>query len=164
MRAILSRPSWQLSICSGIFVGFAYQPWHLGFLAYVGFIPIFHVFINHSARENLRQGYLFGITLNLVSFYWIGFNSGASVGVVLLSLIAAVLYLSVFWAIAGWVMGRLKECANLSILFPFVIVSMEWFRSFGPMGFPWGNLALTQTDYLSFLQIPWLDSQMACSH
>ena len=153
MRAVLSRPSWQLSLCSGVLVGFAYQPWYLGFLAYVGFIPIFHVFINHSARENLRQGYLFGITLNLVSFYWIGFNSGASVGVVLLSLIAAVLYLSIFWAIAGWVMGRLKECTNLYILFPFVIVSMEWFRSFGPMGFPWGNLALTQTDYLSILQI-----------
>jgi apolipoprotein N-acyltransferase len=30
---------------------------------------------------------------------------------------------------------------------------MEWLRSFGPLGFPWINLALTQSSYLPLLQI-----------
>ena len=35
---------------------------------------------------------------------------------------------------------------------PFLIVSLEWIRSFGPLGFAWGNLALTQMDMLHLLQ------------
>ena len=35
---------------------------------------------------------------------------------------------------------------------PSLIVSLEWIRSFGPLGFAWGNLALTQMDMLHLLQ------------
>ena len=30
---------------------------------------------------------------------------------------------------------------------------MEWIRSFGPLGFPWSNLALTQSKYIYLIQI-----------
>ena len=99
------------------------------------------------------MGYLFGITHNFIAFYWIGLNSGASFWIVLLSLIAAVIYLGVYWAIIGWAFGKLKGISNSIIIFPFLVVTMEWVRSFGSLGFPWGNIVLTQLDYIDFVQI-----------
>ena len=153
MKSLFDRPAWQMAICGGLITGIAYQPWHLGFMAWIGLIPLLHVWLNHDPKENARLGYLFGMTHNLVAFYWIGFNSGASFWVVLLSLIAAVLYLGIYWAAAGWVFGRVKSCGNGLVLFPFLIVSMEWLRSFGPLGFPWGNMVLSQLDFLQMIQI-----------
>ena len=31
-------------------------------------------------------------------------------------------------------------------------MSLEWIRSFGPLGFTWGNIALTQSEYIYVLQ------------
>ena len=153
MNSFFSRPSWQLAIFGGLVTGLAYQPWHLGVLAWIGLIPLIHVWLNNETKENTRLGYLFGMTHNLVSFYWIGFNSGASFWVVFLSLIAAVLYLGLFWGAAGWFFSKVKSTGNGLAIFPFLIVSMEWIRSFGPLGFPWGNLVLSQLDFLPILQI-----------
>ncbi|MBT3179719.1 MAG: apolipoprotein N-acyltransferase [Candidatus Marinimicrobia bacterium] len=153
MSFIGGRSAWQYAIISGLITGIAYQPWHLGFLAWFGLIPLLHVWVTHDAKENARFGYLFGITHNFIAFYWIGFNSGASFGVVLLSLIAAVFYLGIYWAAAGWVIGNIKFIGKRLALFPFLIVSMEWIRSFGPLGFPWGNIVLSQMDYLQLIQL-----------
>ena len=38
------------------------------------------------------------------------------------------------------------------MILPFLIVVLEWVRSFGPLGFTWGNLALTQSEYPFMLQ------------
>ena len=151
MNSFFNRSPVHLAIGGGLITGIAYQPWHFGFLAWIGLIPLLHVWLNHSAKDNARLGYLFGMTHNLVAFYWIGFNSGASFWVVLLSLIAAVLYLGLFWAAAGWIFGRVNLLGNGLTLFPFLIVSMEWIRSFGALGFPWGNIVLSQLEFLPLL-------------
>jgi len=153
MNQLFHRPPWQLALLSGCLVGLAYQPFQLGVLAWVGFIPLIHIWLNQSPVDSARLGIVFGLTHNIISYYWIGFNSGASFGVVLLSLIAAVLYLSLFWGVAGWVFSKLKTQKTQFVIFPFLIVSMEWLRSFGAMGFPWGNLALSQVDFIQILQI-----------
>ncbi len=84
MKSLFDRPAWQMAICGGLITGIAYQPWHLGFMAWFGLIPLLHVWLNQDPKENARLGYLFGMTHSLVAFYWIGFNSGASFWVVLL--------------------------------------------------------------------------------
>ena len=38
-------------------------------------------------------------------------------------------------------------------MIPFIWVTFEWLRSFGPLGFPWANLAITQTKFLPLIQI-----------
>ena len=152
MKYILKRPAWQQAIVSGLCVGIAYQPWHLGFLVYIGFIPLIHVWFTHNTKNNFKSGYIFGLVYNLISNYWIGANSGAEFGVVLFSLISAVMYLALFWGIAGAITGALRKDVNLYLMLPFLVVSLEWIRSFGPLGFAWGNLALTQTEYLLILQ------------
>ena len=152
MNYILTKPTWQLAIVSGICIGLAYQPWHLGFLVYIGFIPLIHTWFNHSSSDNFKSGYLFGLIYNLISNYWMGFNSGADFSVVFISLISAVAYLALFWGISGAIIGVFRKDVNLYLMLPFLIVCLEWGRSFGPLGYAWGNLALTQTDYLPLLQ------------
>ena len=152
MNYILTRPAWQLAIVSGICIGLAYQPWHLGFLVYIGFIPLIHTWFNHRSGDNFKSGYLFGLIYNLISNYWMGVNSGADFSVVFISLISAVAYLALFWGIAGAILGVFRKDVNLYLMLPFLIVCLEWVRSFGPLGYAWGNLALTQTDYLPLLQ------------
>ena len=150
---LLDRPSWQLAVLSGILVGISYLPFNLGFFIYFGFIPILHSWILNNAKSNFISGLVFGITYNLISNYWIGTNSGAEFYVVILSLIFAVFYLSLFWAFAGLVYGLIKTSRNNYLTLPFLVVVLEWVRSFGPLGFTWGNLALTQSEYPVMLQL-----------
>ena len=152
MNFLFKSSGWQLAIISGTFVGVSYHPLHLGFLAYVGFIPLFHTWLNQNPKKNFWTGYLFGIVYNIISNYWIAVNSGAEFLVVLSSLIAAILYLSIFWGIAGLILGAFNKNHNSYLMLPFLIVSLEWVRSFGPLGFTWGNLALTQMRFLPILQ------------
>ena len=123
-----------------------------GILVYIGFIPLLHSWFRNNPKNNLFSGYVFGVTYNLISNYWMATNSGAEFIVVLFSLIAATLYLSIFWAFAGFIVGLYKNISIKILIMPFLIVSLEWIRSFGPLGFAWGNLALTQMDMLHLLQ------------
>ena len=153
MRNLISRlNNWQLAIISGILIGISYHPIHLGLLVYVGFLPIFHSWFINRVKANIVSGYLFGFVYNLISNYWIATNSGAEPIVVFFSLLAATIYLSIFWALIGGVLGFIEMPIYRLLIFPFLIVSMEWIRSFGPLGFTMGNLAITQMDFLPLLQ------------
>tara|TARA_B100000424_G_C22943944_1_gene502310 strand:- start:3352 stop:4854 length:1503 start_codon:yes stop_codon:yes gene_type:complete len=143
-------------IISGILIGLAYHPLNVGFLAMIGFIPLINIFYNGSLRDSVINGYIFGFVYNLTAFYWIGANSGAGFLTVISSLIAAVLYLSLYWSFTGYIFSLVvlnwgKSVGNF--ILPIIIVTMEWIRSFGPLGFPWSNLALTQSNYIYFIQI-----------
>ena len=109
----------------------------------------------YDLKKNIICGYVFGLSFNLTAFYWIGVNSGADLISVLGSLFAAVFYLASFWAGAGFLSSLiLKEDQHISgnQFFPFIIVMVEYARSFGALGFPWSNLALTQSKYIYFVQ------------
>ena len=153
MKNIYKLRPWVQVVISGFIVGITYYPFNIGFLAWVAFIPLLSLFINGDLKSNIINGYVFGLTYNFIAFYWIGLNSGASVAVVVSSLFA---YLALFWAIAGLIFSIIPTYQRKSIgtiLFPFLIVTIEWFRSFGALGFPWANLALSQTKYIYLLQI-----------
>ena len=142
-------------IISGFITGLAFHPLGLGFLAWVSFVPLIHVFNISHFKKNIIYGYIFGLSFNLTAFYWIGANSGADILTVLGSLFAAVFYLAFFWAVAGFLFSLMsKEDQQIlgNIFFPFIIVIIEFLRSFGPLGFPWSNLALTQSKYIHFIQ------------
>jgi len=154
MGGLFKRPHWQLAIISGILMGVATQPFSLGFIAWFGLVPLMHVLLNSSPKNSARNAFIFGLTFHFISVYWIGNNSGASFGVAFASLIAAVIYLSIFWMVLGFLFSLIaNKKSEILYLFPFFVVSMEWFRSFGPMGFPWLNLALTQSHYLPLIQM-----------
>ena len=156
MKYILSLNSYYQAIISGTLIGIAYHPLNVGFLALIGFIPLFNTFYNGTIKDNIINGYIFGLVYNLVAFYWIGANSGASFLTVVSSLIAAVLYLSLYWSFVGFIFSIIpidwRKSAG-GFFLPIIIVTIEWIRSFGPLGFPWSNLALTQSKYIYLIQI-----------
>mgnify|MGYP005631640269 FL=1 len=153
MNLLFNRSSFHLSIISGILIGFAYPPFP-GITAWFGFVPLIHIWLSESPKESARWSFLSAVIANTISFYWIGLNSGASLFPVLLSLISCIIYLSSMWALVGFLLSHLnKRFGNGLAMIPFVWVTFEWLRSFGPLGFPWANLAITQTKFLPLIQI-----------
>ena len=144
----------QLVLFSSILIGLSYPPIP-GLTIWFAFIPIIHIWLTQKPWESSKLTFLLGIISYLIAFHWMGLNSGASLMAATLSLIGALLYLSFFIAILGflvsWVENKQAGLGLVSI--PFLWVSMEWIRSFGPLGFPWANLAITQTKFLPMLQI-----------
>ena len=143
-----------LSLLSGLFIGLSFPPFPLGFLAWFGLIPLFLSLEGCSYKESLKYGYIAGITAHFIVLYWIGFNSGAGFLPVFLSLIGAVFYLSLFWALFAITLQYFLQEKTVFICFaPLIWVAMEWLRSLGPLGFPWMDLALTQSRFIYFIQI-----------
>ncbi len=147
-------PDRVMSFISGILIGVSYLQIHLGFLIYVGLVPLIHIWLNRKMKTSLAMTYMSAMIAHFIAFYWMGLNQGASVWVALLSLSGAVLYLSMFWLFTAGVVTWFQDKMNIGLmLFPFVWIAMEFIRSFGSMGFPWGDLALTQVNYLPMIQM-----------
>ena len=144
----------QLVLFSSILIGLSYPPIP-GLTIWFAFIPIIHIWLTQKPWESSKLTFLLGIISYLIAFHWMGLNSGASLMAATLSLIGALLYLSFFIAILGFLVSWIEnKQTNLGLVsIPFLWVSMEWIRSFGPLGFPWANLAITQTKFLPMLQI-----------
>ncbi len=146
---------WIQVIISGFITGLSFHPFNIGFFSWFSFIPLFHIFLISKLKQSLFYGYVFGLSFNLTAFYWIGSNSGADSLTVIGSLIAATSYLAIFWLIAGFLFSLIPiehRKGIGSLIFPCLIVSIEWLRSFGPLGFPWANLALSQSKYNLLIQ------------
>ena len=97
---ILFDYRFRLSLFSGLCIGFSFPPF-FGFLSLFGIIPLIKLWKLSNIRDSAQYSYFAGLVANIISLYWIGLNSGAELLPVLASLIAAVLYLSIFWALLG---------------------------------------------------------------
>ena len=142
-----------LSLMSGILIGSSYPP-GFGLIALFGLVPLIRIWIISSPLTSLKYSFFSSLVCSIISLYWIGLNSGASFIPVLLSLIAAVLYLSIFWAVMGYITSWFQKYYKYTLyLIPLIWVSMEFVKSYGPLAFSWSSLALTQTNFLPILQI-----------
>ena len=153
MISIESISRTRLSIISGLLVGISYPPgW--GVIALFGFVPLIRVWLKSRPASSFRYSFLSAIVSNTISLHWIGLNSGASIFPVLLSLVAAIFYLSIFWAILGFCIAKLQKMRIKAIyMIPIMWVTMEFFKSYGPLAFSWSSLALTQSNFLPILQM-----------
>ena len=153
IRSLFDRSPYQLAIISGVLIGCSYPPIP-GVTAWIGFVPLIHIWLTQSPKESARWTFFAGVISHMIAFYWIGLNSGASLMAAFLSMVASILYLSAIWAAFGWGMATMeKRFGNSMAIMPFAWATMEWLRSFGPLGFPWANLAITQTKFLPLVQI-----------
>ncbi len=150
---LIKRSNLVLSLMSALMIGFSYPPFH-GFLSWIAFIPLIEIWYRENPNKSFFYSYLFGFFSNFIILYWIGLNSGADKATVLVSLIAALIYLSLFPGFFGLLISfLLKKTDKALFLIPFAWTSMELIRSFGPLGFPWINLSLTQSSFLPMIQI-----------
>jgi len=146
-------PDWALALTTGVLFGITYLPIHLEFLIYISLVPILFIWLKRGLKTSAAMTYLAAITANTVAFYWMGLNKGTSAAVAFASLAGSVFYLSIFWLIVGICVTFLQRKLKIGLLlFPFVWVLMEYIRSFGPMGFPWADIALTQLFLLPLVQ------------
>ncbi len=152
---MLKNKSLYYTVCSAILMGLAFHPISLGWFAWFGLIPLFFALSNaQSYKETVFIGFIWGITHYLVTIYWLGFNIGTTRVIGIISMLFAVVYLTL-WPMVAMPIWRFlqKKYENKSLwIFPFVWVSMEYLRSFDALGFPWISLANTQTDFLTIVQ------------
>ena len=93
---------------SGLLVGLSYPP-GFGIIALFSLVPLMRVCLTSSPRSSLKYSFLSSIVCSMISLYWIGLNSGASIVPVIMSLVAAILYLSIFWIVTGYFISWMKK-------------------------------------------------------
>ncbi len=147
MKLSFLRKTLYVFLSAGLFV-MALPPFRLGAMAWFAFLPLLLVLDDaRSTGDGLFWGLFFGLVVNSIGFWWLIYPSGKG-------MIASIIYLSLFWALLGGLFGLFNSKRNgLGIvLFPALILFMEFARSFGRLGFPWHDIAYTQSYYLKIIQ------------
>ena len=156
VRAAYRRlPTWQKLVLAGVLTGLSFPPSPLGFLAWVGLVPLIQAWLKSpSPAHSAFQGLLWALGFLFVVLYWLAFNYGTSWWAATMSMVAAVLVLALNYVLVGWWFGWLHARLGRSALWalPFLWVSVEFLRSFGTLGFPWIALANGQTHHLLPIQ------------
>jgi apolipoprotein N-acyltransferase len=149
----------RLAICavSGACASLCFEPHGLGFLAYFILIPfmLFSGVVDGNGRY-LLNSFVFGFAYFMGTLYWIALLDREQILMPWLRLPAAVaasLYLSLFILFAGFLMRRVIAAGiPYQVAVPMVWGGVEYLRSLGVMGFPWGSIAYSQTPYAAVIQ------------
>ncbi|MFB0517336.1 MAG: apolipoprotein N-acyltransferase [Candidatus Neomarinimicrobiota bacterium] len=145
---------WKL-VLAGVITGLSFPPVPLGFLAWVGLVPLLDAWLKSpSPARSAFYGFIWSLGFLLVVMYWLAFNYGTYWWAAIMSMLAAVLVLSLNYTLIGWWFGWLHAWLGRMALWllPLLWVSVEFLRSFGTLGFPWVALANAQTDFLLPIQ------------
>lgn len=126
----------------------AWPPLPLGFLAFVALIFPLDIVSGKTFGQGFKKGYLFSFVYFICSLYWIGWVHIP--GTIAIAAIIS-LYSSFIFALYAAVYRRRRIPAL--VLFPFLWVGMEYFRSLFEIAFPWSNLSYTQGKYTAFIQL-----------
>ncbi|NLW18901.1 MAG: apolipoprotein N-acyltransferase [Candidatus Cloacimonetes bacterium] len=138
-----------LTLLSALLLALSRLPLHLGWLAFVGWLPLLYVFENleNKSRGLLQMGFMMSVVYCALVFYWLIYvNVGALVGVMLFYVFA---YYLVFYAI-NRIFKTLPRFACLG--FVSVLVTFEFIQNFGETRFPWFNQAYSLADYGILIQ------------
>lgn len=131
----------------------------LGFLAWIGTVPLLMALRGASARKALRLGFTAGFVHYLICLYWffIALHTYGSVSVLVsgLGLSAAAAIEAVFPALTCWSVALLaRRRIPFVVSFPLAWVAFEFLRHHVPSGgFGWASLAYSQRGFLTFLQV-----------
>ncbi|KPK99547.1 MAG: hypothetical protein AMJ90_09345 [candidate division Zixibacteria bacterium SM23_73_2] len=143
----MDKKAYTLIIISAVLFCLTFSPLHFGFLAYFFGVFIIYALEKKKNFEAFRLGYIFGLITNSILLYWIGYAT-------IPGTIGAILALSFYTAVLFLIYAQIQKIAKerTYLLFPFLWVGMEFGRSLLDIGFPWLNLAYTQTYYLKLIQ------------
>ncbi|MDH4223125.1 MAG: apolipoprotein N-acyltransferase, partial [candidate division Zixibacteria bacterium] len=134
-------------LLSALFFSLSFPPFPSGFLAYFCLVFLFFALQGKRGKESFKLGYIWGLVTNSLLLYWI---TWATLPGILGAILALSFYTAFLFLFYSWVQKSLKEKAIFFM--PFLWVMMEYGRSLLDIGFPWLNLAYTQTYYLPLIQ------------
>lgn len=149
----IGNTSYARIILSAVLITLSFPPFDLWYVAFIALYPLIAELTNHP-EKSFRKGILFGFVYSLFMVHWLAFNSGAAVWLVTISMVAAALTLSLNYGIIAWLatmVFRKNRYWGLA-MFPLIWTSVEYLRTFGALGFPWVNLANSQSSHLLFIQ------------
>ena len=172
-------PQLLLSFTSGAVTVLGFAPFDYFLLPFFTLAILFSTWINQSPGQAARLGYFFGLGLFGVGTFWIHvsidkFGGVPYVAAVILALLFAA-FISLYFALAGWLSAWLTKKFSLSILkqvllvFPSNWVLLEILRAYFLTGFPWLSLGYSQTDsvlagtatYLGVFGVSWIVALVA---
>lgn len=152
-------------IISAVTIGISFTFDKLSLLMWIGFIPFLYVFINEvdSYKKGFKRGLIFGTTYYLIilqwifSLYpltWVDINNRDSIILLLLGwIIISLIEGSVFGVVLGFFSFIKTKNNILNVLYISLLwVIIEWIQGLGMLGFPWGKLAVSQTEVLPIIQ------------
>ena len=149
-------------------LGVAFLPVPLGFLAWIGYVPLLialdrRLAAGASLRALFGLGYVFGLAFYLVGVHWIALLSPVAITAPWLKwpawLLAAgylALYGGATAVLAGWATRR--SGWSLAATFPPAALLVEELRASGELGFPWFQPGYSQHAYVAPLQLAGLGS------
>ena len=140
---------------SGLLLALSMPALPMGFLAWIALIPLLLSLENCSLKDAFRRGAVFSLVFNMLTMYFLAFNSGASLFIAIASYLGLVVYATIFGMLSvipvALVFRRHGMWGALS--FPFFAAAFEYLRSLGEIGWPWNILPLSQSSYLAPMQI-----------
>ena len=143
-----------LAFAAGASTVLAFAPFGFAPLAVVALALLFHLW-RYPARDGLGGwlGYAFGLGLMGFGVFWIRISiaqfGGANIMLAVSATILFVLFMALYFALAGWLAGRLRGDSDtvwLWLVLPAVWVLVEWLRGWLLTGFPWLALGYSQID------------------
>ncbi len=140
---------------SALLMGIAQHPMHLGFLAWFALIPLFYCLNRvNSWSDIFIFGFIWGFTYNFSTIFWLALNIGTSRPIAFISMIASIIILTINIIIifSIWYIIKIRFKTNSLLLLPFIWTFIEYWRSYGTLGFPWVSIANTQIEYLTLIQ------------
>lgn len=144
---------WLLAVASGLLSAAAFPSWDLGWLAFVGWVPLILCVREARLREAAGLGYAAGLAFYLATVWWVVNTMTTYGGMPLaLSLVALVLLCAIlagYTAAFTWLLAvgrqRLAIPEGLTPLLAAALwTALEFLRTHLFSGFPWALLGYTQ--------------------
>jgi len=143
-----------LAFLAGALTVTGFAPFGLGLVPLCSLALLFYLWRNPASDGlNVWTGYAFGLGLLGFGVFWVrvsiaqfgGVPQALAVAITLLF----ILFLSLYYALMGWLAGRLRSRSDslwLVLILPALWVSLEWLRGWLFTGFPWLSLGYSQID------------------
>ena len=136
-----------LMLITAVALILAFPPFWGGAIAMVALIPLYYFIEGKTPWKAFFGGYLIGMIWAAGTLYWIGWAT-------LTGLIGVIIVLPIFLGLfSGLLSWMIQTWGQRALWFaPFIWIGMEVIQSVGEIGFPWNQLAYTQTNLIPFIQ------------
>ncbi len=146
-----------LAILSGIILTAAFPPGKTPWVAWFALVPLLISLKGEPFRRAFRLGFITGLSHNLTLIYWVAIVMGKYGNLPfpwnLGPLFLLCLYLALFPALFGGLLGRLGTDHLRPLFAALLWVALEYLRSKALSGFPWCLLGYSQYENGLLIQL-----------